>query len=197
LIAFASAGCTATLNVVFLVDISGSLAYDGYYAQIAFMDEIVQGLSFSFQRTQVALVTFAAQAQVVFFLDTYNSPLDILNAISIDTVDSGTDFSSGFNLVTNSVIGGSANEVGKKNVVIFLSDGKLNLDMGTFDTSVDTLKATGATIYAISVGPSVQQDTMNYIASNPSTMYTFAIPLYNETDVVANAVLDQLCQLSK
>jgi collagen type VI alpha len=190
--------CSVQVDVVFLVDTSGSLALDGYNLELNFMDAIVQGLSFQFGRTRIAYVTFSANAQVQFCFDAYTSPLDIISAISIDSVQSGTDFTSGFNAVTNDVLGGmgtcdTGSRPGVEQVVIFLSDGMLNLDLPNFSASVTALKATGAKIYAVSLGLSPEEDTMSEIASDPSTMYMVSLPTLNDTSTAANTILDQLC----
>ena len=78
------------MDVVFLVDISGSLEQTGYDLPVAFIQTVVEGLNFRFGRTRVAYVTFAKTPTIHFYLDTYNTNLDILNAVSIDDVPSGT-----------------------------------------------------------------------------------------------------------
>jgi len=183
-------------DVVFLVDISGSLELTGYGIHTSFMQMVVQGLNFKFGRTQVAYVTFSNTAQVRFYLNTYSSDLQILSAITIDSVGVGTDFANAFDTVRTQVLSPSSPgyrpEVAQK--VIFLSDGKQNMDTGLTNTAVQALQATGAVIYTVSIGLSVQQDVMDSIASAPVELHTVNIPTRNDVNVSSSAILDLLCQ---
>jgi len=78
--------------------------------------------------------------------------------------------------------------------VIFLSDGKPTLETDrTMDTAT-ALKNSGAKIYAVSVGESVQQDVMNSVASSPETWFTEAVVTRNDVNTAANSLLEKLCQ---
>ena len=158
------------------------------------MRDIVQGLNFHYGRARVAYVTFASTAQVQFYLDTYTAALDVLNAISIDDVQSGTDYAAAFDVVRTSVIGGAGNRIGVNDVVIFLSDGKPTLDNDLTSESASQIRNMGVKIYAVSIGPSVQQDVMNGVASAPSTMFTISVPTSDDVDAAASGLLDKLCQ---
>jgi len=59
---------------------------------------------------------------------------------------------------------------------------------------VQALQATGAVIYTVSIGLSVQQDVMDSIASAPVELHTVNIPTRNDVNVSSSAILDLLCQ---
>jgi hypothetical protein len=56
------------------------------------------------------------------------------------------------------------------------------------------LKSTGAKMFAVSIGDSVQQDVMDTIASDPATWYTGAVRTRNNVEEAAGELLDKLCQ---
>jgi len=78
--------------------------------------------------------------------------------------------------------------------VIFLSDGKPTLETDRTVDAATALKNTGAKIYAVSIGDSVQQDVMDQCASDPPTFYTGSVVKREDADSAASALLDKLCQ---
>jgi len=92
------------------------------------------------------------------------------------------------------VLVGKGNRNGVDDIVIFLSDGKPTLETDRTLDTVTALKNTGAKIYAVSIGDSVQQDVMNSVASSPDTWYTEVVVTRNDVNTAANSLLDKLCQ---
>jgi len=95
--------CAVELDIVFVVDVSGSLEVTGYDIHLSLMRTVVQGLNFQFGRTRVAYVTFAQFSTIQFNLDAYSSSEDVMNAIAIDSVETGTNISGALRTVRTQV----------------------------------------------------------------------------------------------
>lgn len=192
---FCERSCSRQRDIVFLVDISGSLE-QGYDMQVSFMKQLVKGLDFKFSRTRVGLVTFAGGAygaEVQFYLDTYNSEQDVLNAIGINTVEFRTNIANGIREVSDNVFTtqrGDRN--GVDNILVILSDGKATEDERRTTLEASRSKNAGTEIFTIAVGESVNLDMMRRIA-NPSSEYTYWMKTRSAVDNTVARVLDVLC----
>lgn len=192
-------GCAANqLDVVFIVDVSGSLEGEGYYVHKDFTKTVVDELNFSFDKTHVALVTFATLPMVGFYLNKYvgsTAQADIKNAIVIDNVYDGTNIALALDKVANDVLTpGNGMRSSAQQICILLSDGKATLDTGRTVSAATTLQSS-CKIFAISVQPDPQQDVMDQIASQPTDDYTAAVPTrYNITDAV-NKIVTNICNM--
>lgn len=194
-------GCIANqLDIVFIVDVSGSMEGEGYYVHKDFTKHVIDELNFNFDRTHVALITFAAQSEVRFYLNKYvgsTAKDDIKNAVVIDNVYEGTNLALAFDLVTNDVLTAAKGKRSSADAVcILLSDGKATIDTGRTVGAASNLKATtGCKVFAVSVQPDAQQDVMDQIASDPSDEFTAYIPTrFNLTEAV-NKVVTKICDL--
>ena len=63
-------GCSRTLDVVFILDLSGSVEEHRRLA-IAFTEEVIYNLDMSFGRTRIAVITYGDDATMQFDLNTY------------------------------------------------------------------------------------------------------------------------------
>ena len=74
-------GCSRQRDIAFALDLSGST--DSVYAiSLALTTEVVKGLPIRFDRARVGLVSYADRATINFYLNTYQTKEDILNAIA-------------------------------------------------------------------------------------------------------------------
>lgn len=113
------------LDVVFLIDGSGSETNDSFRDQLEFMEEIVQTSGLYNKDTHFGAVSFSSKARLEFNLNQYSSSVDTILAIKKIT-QSGqfTRLENGFDFVTNISFtkdGGDRPDV--DNVLILMTDG--------------------------------------------------------------------------
>ncbi|XP_052722318.1 collagen alpha-4(VI) chain-like [Crassostrea angulata] len=113
------------LDVVFLIDGSGSETNDSFRDQLEFMEEIVQTSGLYNKDTHFGAVSFSSKARLEFNLNQYSSSVDTILAIKKIT-QSGqfTRLENGFDFVTNISFtkdGGDRPDV--DNVLIVMTDG--------------------------------------------------------------------------
>ena len=84
------AGCSAQVDLVYLVDISGSV--EDYYMQLTdFIKNMTAGMNFMFSRARISFTVFAADPFTRFYLNTFTTKRDIMNALKITEVGYQTD----------------------------------------------------------------------------------------------------------
>lgn len=105
-----SAECAGLLDIVFLVDVSGSLELTGYDIHISLIRSIVEGLNFQLGRARVAFVTFSGRVILRFALGTYITAEDVISAISIGEVELGTNMAAALRAVRTQVSAFNFNE---------------------------------------------------------------------------------------
>ncbi|XP_061184895.1 cartilage matrix protein-like [Saccostrea echinata] len=119
-----TAGCRP-LDVVFLIDSSGSENNDSFNAQLEFMKELVQS-SISYNNdTKFGAVSFSNEAKLEFNLNQYASSADVIRAIeNITHIGKFTHIEEGFKYVTNaSFTNTSGDRPDADNVLLVLTDG--------------------------------------------------------------------------
>jgi len=189
--------CTAQLNVMFVIDSSGSLEIGGYSIEIALAQQIAQGFNYAFQRTEVALVTFRNVAQVQFTLGQYTTLAELMVVLNIDyygVPPHGTDYTLAFNAVNTGVLPG-ANRAGVPTIMIFMSDGQPNLETDTYMAALKPITDAGVTVFTIGIGVEAVQSVLNAIATAPASTYSFECPTPDNVTSVANQLLNKVCTL--
>ncbi len=74
---------TKKIDVVFVLDSSGSIQHENFHYLLEFTSEIIRGLNIGSDYTRASVVTFSNNAQVEIFLDDYNNKYDIMHAIQM------------------------------------------------------------------------------------------------------------------
>ena len=75
------AGCGVQLDVVFVLDLSGSVA-EAYGLVLELARRTITGLNVErASGSRVAVITYSDQATVKFYLNEYSSNADVLNAL--------------------------------------------------------------------------------------------------------------------
>jgi len=180
-------------DVVFVVDVSASL--EKYMdMMVSLVKAVVQGLSFKYDRTRVAFVTFARTPDTHFHLDEYTSQRDVLNAVSLSDVGYGTDIAAALRHAKDNVFRASKGDRALvDNILVLLSDGRATLNSGSTELAATEAKNDDIEVYTVVIGDSIGVDTMNKIASSPQTSYAYSIKERSQADAVAGRMLDQLC----
>jgi collagen type VI alpha len=187
--------CSTQVDLTFLVDISGSIE-GNYDIQVSFMKRVVEGLNYNFWRTRTAMVTYAGTPTIRFYLDSFSTERDILNAITVNEVGYQTDITGALKEVTDNIyVRDRGDRQGVDNIVILLSDGKSTLEHDGVQGAADRLKRErDAQIYTVGIGESINRDVLGrIIASQPESTYFHYLRTRSEVDQVAMDILDNLC----
>lgn len=144
--------CSAYIDLVFIIDSSGSIRRERFPSVIDFFASIAEQIELGRDKTQVAAMIFGDVAYVQFNLNTYSSKGDVVTAVkSFPFLGERTNIASALWILRNSsyltVNGGRANA---QKVAILFTDGDSNVD--TQNTIPYAVAARNAQILLIVVG---------------------------------------------
>ncbi|XP_053536818.1 uncharacterized protein col6a3 isoform X3 [Ictalurus punctatus] len=158
-------------DVVFLLDGSDGTR-NGFPAMLDFVQRVVEKLNFEDSMDHVSVVQYSTSAEVHFYLNSYSTKDEILNAISTVKHKGGRRVNTGSalqyvreNIFTASA--GSRHQQGVPNVLILLR-GSRSTD--NVDQPASALKESGVLIFA--VGPRNLSSEIQRIANGPSYAQT-------------------------
>ncbi len=153
-------------DLVFVVDSSGSIrdanpsdgSYDNWNLILTFMRNIVNGLDIGYTGYRVGLVRYSENADNIFYLNTYTSKSQLLNAlINVQYIGSFTNTAGGLREMTyTQFTSGNGDRADYPNVAVVITDGKSNIDANRVLS--DAVTAQGLGIKIISVGITAATD---------------------------------------
>jgi uncharacterized protein YegL len=187
-------GCARPLDIVFMIDESGSVGPTNFALLKTFVNAIVGILKVSPDGTHVGVIRFASTATVEFLLNTHLTTPAVQNAITnIVYHGGGTNMNSALTLALNNLFlasngARSGSDVAK--VAVLLTDGHEG-NTGAVATA-QLMRDAGIRVMAVGIGLNVNY---NYLLSIVLT----ADNLFNATDFsqlvdqLANSITSEIC----
>ena len=177
----------AGLDLVFVIDASGSVGPTNFDLIRDFITTIVMSLDIGPDASQVGVIRFASDASVIFNLDTHDNQADLLTAVSnIIYTGGGTNTAAALNLLLSDGFTGARPEVeGVPRVAIVVTDGISNDAAATLAAAAAVHAADPMiTVFAAGIGAGTNQVELEAIASSPSDRFVTTISGFN-TDELA------------
>jgi collagen type VI alpha len=193
--------CSVQLDVVFVLDLSGSIDDESNYDVIVdFVRTVIAGLDVARDNARVGVVTFASTATSEFYLSTYQrNSLNMINAIQFTHNGGTTNMQAGLReAATKQFIAANGDRSAVKNVVVVVSDGYSNVPEGSTSSAnaAAQLKQSGALIYTVSLTETPELVELWNINSDPDDEHSVSIDLMNDYNAAASELLDKLCAIS-
>ena len=154
------------MDVVFLLDFSGSVD-TSYAMSLAFIRRVLYGMQFKLGRMRASFASFSDRAAVHFRLNTYSEQRDVLNALSVAFLDGETNMALALTTARDDLLSsGAGNRQGVADLVVLLTDGYSTVNDGEVAVQAAArLKGDGVTIAVVAIGPAVDMQQVNAIAS--------------------------------
>ena len=187
-------GCTKSLDLVFVMDLSGSVK-DEYEMSVQFAHLVVYGLNMLYDRTRVGVVTFATTVGDQFYMNTYSSKEAILNALNFHHKGGKTNTQAALNVMrTTHFTPTNGERTGVRNVAVLISDGNSNVNNDNTVTEANSARSQGIDVYTIAQGTSPNLPELNDIANDPDSEYVIKLPSLADVESAADSLLEQLCK---
>ncbi|XP_078580606.1 uncharacterized protein LOC144864418 isoform X3 [Branchiostoma floridae x Branchiostoma japonicum] len=158
---------TLNLDVVFLLDGSGSVGSANFDLLKTFTTRIATNFDVSTNLTRVGVVQYSDQANSEFVLNSFSTEAEVLAAIAaISYRNGGTSTGAALDFVRQNIfISASGDRADAANILIVLTDG-----VSSDDVSVPAMAArdAGITIYSVGIGDGVDYNTLQQIAGDPN-----------------------------
>lgn len=157
--------------------------------------QIVLGLPIRPGRLSLGVLTFGNGSSVSFYLNTYNSKDDILNALSFRLATGPNGLQSALQALTTDFFTsnrGSSGSAPKVAVVITSSD--TPSDYSGIVQAAAAARSANIEIYAISLGDGPNMAMITSIASNSTANHVFTGSQAGDIGTIAGNLLTILCQ---
>jgi hypothetical protein len=183
--------CSAALDLVFLVDGSGSIESEwsggtkGAFNDkvLSFVQEMVKYFTIGSNATRVGVVTFSTDVVVNFKLNDLVTREEVLAATKAISYPRGNTYTSlGINAVRTKLFVEEAGmrpiASGVSRVLIMLTDGKANLGYEPY-VEAEKLRNNGVNLFVIGVGDGIQRDELEGVASEPTDQHIHTLRSMN------------------
>ena len=174
--------CSGEADIVFVIDKSGSIRSERFLAVKEFFVTVIEDLEIGEDGVRIGLVSFEDEARVDFYLDSYTSKEDVIQAVRVLNYNGGrTNIADALELAREDVL--DANRGDRQDVPNFLilfTDGKANINPDdTIPQAIDT-RIAGTHIISIGVGNDIDHFELRGIASDPVEYNVFTVKFFNE-----------------
>ncbi|ELT90639.1 hypothetical protein CAPTEDRAFT_47260, partial [Capitella teleta] len=118
--------CSKVVDVVFVLDASGSIPEDDFQRILNFVRDLASRLDVESKNARVAVVTFSDNPEAVFYLNSYDQTADITLAIQgIEYTHGSTNMAGAWRFVRE-VMFSEANgaRVGVEHIALIITDGE-------------------------------------------------------------------------
>jgi len=190
--------CERAVDIVLVLDQSTSIVIDTYdnwdELVLGFVKRIAGAFFIGRNQTQIGLVKFSDEIEIVFHLNTYGDRQSVLDAIGNVTISGGdTNIAAALRTAREMMFteqNGSRPEVPK--ILILLTDGTANVEEPNTIPEADLTKAANITIYTVGVTHAVDENQLRVVASSPD--YFFFAPNFTQLSSVVQQVVETSCK---
>ena len=185
--------CTKQMDLVFILDLSGSLS-NLYDLSIEFMTTVIYGLPMHAGRARIALITYANSAKVEFYLNTYQSKQEVLNALSFRAAGRKTNTQEAINRAYSDVFSsGRGDRSGVDNIAIIITDGKSNGNTKDTVNAANRARQNHIEVFVAATSNRANMGEVQGIANDPDNSHVVSLNSKGEAQSAANRILNQLC----
>jgi len=175
------------MDLILLVDGSGSMGTSGYSLAVDFTQEIVDILDIDSDATRVSIVQFASSVRTYCtFADTVSAVNGCITSMRNSFMRGGTYTNRALNSMVSHFSNGRSNA---KKVFMILTDGY----------SSDGVSASGnmrniATSFGIGIGSGAPVGQINQIATDPDSDHVYLVSNFNNLDSIKLGIISAMCQ---
>uniref|UniRef100_K7GCX1 VWFA domain-containing protein n=1 Tax=Pelodiscus sinensis TaxID=13735 RepID=K7GCX1_PELSI len=184
------------LDVVFVIDESGSISREQYETMKEFMITLVKKSDVAPDRVQFGAVKYSDEPTMLFYLNEYNAKSKIVEAIQKDTSRGGSTYTAKAIAYAESLFAkehGSRKDKGVPQILIVITDG-VSHDTAQLNDTAKRLRDKGIIIYAVGIKDANSGELLGMAGSEDKYFYVDTFEGLKNTSVV---VSDTVCDDSK
>ena len=164
-------GCRSGLDMVFVLDSSGSIGDINFERMKEFVKEVLVDFEIGADKTRVGVIQFANSADIVIELGSINDGLLLNNSITnISHTGGGTATHLALDRLHDAFINARTNE-GVPRVAIVFTDGQSHSYNLTIQAA-QAVHSTGIVVYSFGIGNNVDTKELKAIASDSNNVFT-------------------------
>lgn len=188
--------CTATGDVVFAIDSSGSVGQDNFYRVLNFTYFTVDGLDIDSGQFRVGVTTFSDTSRLEFNLGDFTKKEDIEQALKerVHYVYGNTHTAHALRRARTEMFTAPAGDRPDiPNVVVVVTDGQSNVNHELTLPEARALKNAGVTIITVAVGFTSETTELVGLTSAPVSQNLIYVTDYESLDKLKDQLIDPLC----
>ena len=166
-------GCDSGLDIVFVLDASGSIGSSNFVRMKDFVKSVVSNFEIGDDKTRVGVIRYASSASIIIPLGSTDDSLLLNNSITnIIYTGGGTATHLALNLL-DIAFSNARTSQGVPRVAIVFTDGRSNSPSLTVQAA-QAVHSTGIVVYSFGIGNNVDADELNAIASSSSNVFVIS-----------------------
>lgn len=190
--------CQDNLDLVFILDSSGSVSSRDFTLMKKFAASVVDALDVSSQAVRVADIVFSSPAKVFFDFDDYSDKATLKRMLLNTTYLNGqTNTNLALDLARRQLYGYNynINNGARRNVrkvAVLVTDGKSSSFARTVQAA-RSLKDAGTTVFAIGVG-NYRESELKAVASDPVCTHVLTLTAFDKIHSIVTEIQKGTCQ---
>ncbi|XP_035692568.1 uncharacterized protein LOC118427037 [Branchiostoma floridae] len=183
--------CPNQLDIIFVLDGSGSIGTDNFERIKTFVSKAVTRFNIGPTQTQIGVIQYSNQPQSEILLNDHQDAASLQQAISsINYLQGGTNTGKALRYLANNAFSGkNGARAGVSKVAIVVTDGRSSDDV--VRPALNAGKE-GIVLYAVGIGGSVDYQELRDIASSDDKVVN--VTDFSGLQSVGNTLPDQVCQ---
>ena len=180
-------------DILFVLDSSDSEGPDNFQTMLTFVKNFALQFPIGPNNVQFSIVTFSSDVAPQFYFNTYNSRHGVIRAIQrTNYLGTGTNTSAALNFArTESFKPEHGARVNASKIVIAITDGHSIDQTSTSKEAAELQKV--AEVFAIGVGPDVDQSELKAIASGSGTSHIVQVNSFDLLKTIQKQLTDSAC----
>jgi len=187
--------CNNSVDVVFIVDATGSIDYSNFMKTLDYIRDICLSLSIDSGWVRIGLMTYSDQPHVVFTLKDYATTAAIRAAISnASYIGSSSNIAGALeSLRTTMFTEANGDRLNVTNVAVFFTSAR-SRDPAATQQQADLARRAGISIIVVALGNWLDMDEIKAIASYPNENTVFPKSFDALQPSTAQPIINQICQ---
>eukprot|EP00039_Didymoeca_costata_P024589 m.10768 g.10768 ORF g.10768 m.10768 type:complete len:403 (+) comp4316_c0_seq1:85-1293(+) len=183
------ATCAARMNVVFLLDGSGSIQSSDWTKDLQFVNSMLDRFTMSKDAVMAGVVQFSSSTQTSCSFGADKSTLQ--GCVSkISQMKTGTNTAAGINAAASMLQSGPSAD---HNLIILITDGKSNEGSDPATAARNAESSAKAEVYGIGVGSDIDAAQLKSIVTQPASTHYFTVSNYDELNKIMDKVAANSC----
>jgi len=184
------------VDVIFVLDGSGSVGTENFRRQLAFVSNFTSQFEIGPNTARLAVVTYGTNVTDHFFLDSFLTKSTLMSHIgSIHYPDGETSTHLALQFVENTILSPANDNRNVTKIVIVLTDGRSTEPQSTAMNAIALKNNSMVEVTAIGIGKDVDPAELRTIASDAN--HTFQVPTYDVLNTLQAELTDTTCNTCK
>ena len=180
------AECQTGIDLIFVLDSSGSIGSYNFQLMKNFTADVVRNLNIGPDETRVGLVLYSTSASAQFSLNSHMTDTSLLEAIdNITYTGGGTNTGAAISICIqqfNTSYGARQKSNGIPRIAIVVTDGRSNNANATI-TAAEMAHSEGILSYAVGIGNNVNMEELATIATDPNSQYVRSVAEFSTAEL--------------